>query len=481
MTAEEITEIADRFSITVDDERVETLSSEASAFRDQLDVFDPSEPTDDPVVDVDEGDDQYNAFRYRFHLSGGSGALSNLEIAVKDNIAVAGVPMRCGASEIEFVPPYHATATRGLLDAGATLVGTTNMDKLAYFTTGETCDFGNAINPIDEERVPGGSSSGSGAAVAGDLVDAALGTDTGGSIRIPASFCGVVGYKPTYRTVSRFGFADLAPSFDHIGTLAESVETAGRVVDSMTGADQADPTTYAVSPLTGIGGGITEPTTDLNIGLIEEAFSLSDSDVAETVRETTAELEAAGHRVESVSVSNYEESIYALTTIESCEFSTLLLNNGHSYGPGTGYSERWRTAVREFVDSGEYGEHLSESLILNTYLLENTDGKQYIAAQNARRDLIRSMRDCFETYDALITPTTPMTAPEFGTISTLDGLLETEANTGPFNLTGQPAVSVPAGTTETDGLPVGLQVVADWNEDSTALQLATEVESVVQE
>lgn len=469
-----IAEIATQFGIELTDERASELAAKAESFRERLDVFEPEDPINEPANGVTAGADEYDAFRYQFKYELGEGPLDELEIAVKDNIAVAGVPMHCGSRSIEFTPPYNATATANLLDEGATVVGTTNMDKLAYFTTGETCDFGTAVNPEAEDCVAGGSSSGSGAAVAAGLVDAALGTDTGGSVRIPASFCGIVGFKPTYCSVSRFGFVDLAPSFDHIGTLANSVETAARVVDSMTGVDVNDPSTYVRSSNLSTADDVGKSVSELNVGLVEEGFDLSTEPVAKTVRNAAEKLDEHGCTVDTVSAPGYSDIIYALTTIESCEFATLLLNNGHIYGAGTGYSEGWRQVVSEFVASGDYGEHLAESLVINAQLLNATEGKQYVAAQNARRDFIRTIQSLFETYDALITPTTPMSAPELGDVDTIDDLLETEANTGPFNLTGHPAISVPAG--RVDGRPIGLQVVAEWNDDATAARIGSSIE-----
>ncbi|RQG98956.1 amidase [Natrarchaeobius oligotrophus] len=471
-----IDEIATQFGIELADDRANELEAEAEAFRETLDVFEPADPDNELAKGITTGADEYDAFRYQFEYESGDGPLHDLEVAVKDNIAVAGVPMHCGSRSIEFTPPYNATATAKLLDDGATIVGTTNMDKLAYFTTGETCDFGAAVNPEAEGCVAGGSSSGSGAAVAAGLVDAALGTDTGGSVRIPASFCGTVGFKPTYRSVSRFGFVDLAPSFDHIGTLADSVETAARVVDSMTGVDVNDPSTYARSSGPSVADGVGKSVSELNVGLVAEAFDLSTAPVAETVRNAAEKLSEHGCTVDSVSVPGYSEIIYALTTIESCEFATLLLNNGHVYGAGTGYSEGWRRVVSEFVSSGDYGEHLAKSLVINAQLLNATEGKQYVAAQNARRDFVRTIRSLFETYDALITPTTPTPAPELGDVDTIDDLLETEANTGPFNLTGHPAISIPAG--RVGGRPIGLQVVAGWNDDPIAARIGSAIERI---
>ena len=472
----DIKEIAREFGIKLTDERAAELTMDAETFQERLNVFEAADPDHDPVEGVDDGDDSYNAFRYRFRAGGGDGALSGYNVAIKDNIAVAGVPMHCGSREIEYIPPYHATATANLLAEGATLLGTTNMDKLAYFTTGETCDFGPTKNPEVTDRVAGGSSSGSGAAVAGGLVDAALGSDTGGSVRIPAAFCGIVGFKPTYRSVSRFGMVDLAPSLDHVGTLARSVETAARVLESLTGPDVHDPSTYATTPPQGILEALKEPVSGLHVGLLKEGFDRSSDRVATAVRETAAGLSEFDCSIDEVSAPGYTGTIDALTTIESCEFATLLSNKGHLYGCGTGYSESWRQAVSEFVSNGEYGEHLEESILINSHLLRTTEGEQYVAAQNARREFVRTIDGLFEMYDALITPTTPMTAPEFGEVASVDDLLYTEANTGPFNLTGHPAISVPGG--EVDRLPVGLQVVADWNADGTAAKLASAVETL---
>lgn len=196
-----IDEAAETFDVELSDAERDAYAEEFAATQTLLTSLAPTDFDSEQASDVREGDDQHNAFRYRCSLSGEGGSLDGLAVAVKDNIAVAGVPMTCGSAAVEFEPSYHASVTERLLDAGADLVGTTNMDEFAYFTTSETCAHGPVGNPAVEGGVPGGSSSGSGAAVAAGSVDAALGTDTGGSIRIPASYCGVVGLKPTFRTV----------------------------------------------------------------------------------------------------------------------------------------------------------------------------------------------------------------------------------------------------------------------------------------
>lgn len=206
---------AETYGLTLSAAEREAYETEIQNTEALLGGLEPTAFESDSAKDVSEGEDEYNAFLYTCELSGSdAGALAGMDLAVKDNIAVAGVPMTCGSAAVDFEPSYHAAVTERLLDSGGRVVGTTNMDEFAYSTTSETCAHGPVTNP-NSEGVPGGSSSGSGAAVAAGLVDAALGTDTGGSVRIPASYCGVVGFKPTFRTVPRFGFADLRRRWFH--------------------------------------------------------------------------------------------------------------------------------------------------------------------------------------------------------------------------------------------------------------------------
>ncbi|MXV61499.1 hypothetical protein GS429_05355 [Natronorubrum sp. JWXQ-INN-674] len=473
-----VRDAATAFGIDLEPEEIAAYADGIDDVRAQLSTLESSTPeTDERAADVSEGTDQHNAFRYRCRLSGETGALAGLEVAVKDCIAVAGVPMTCGSAAVEFTPDYSATVTRRLLDAGADLVGTTNMDEFAYFSTGETCAHGRTENPVVDGCVPGGSSSGSGAAVAAGAVDVALGSDTGGSIRIPASFCGVVGFKPTHRTVPRFGFADLSPSLDHVGPLARDVETAAKSLEAISGPAHADPSTLGVEPATGVADAVGKPVDELRIGVVEEAMALSTDGVVETVRDGTTALADAGATVEDVSVPGYLEAPLAVLGTMGPEFSRLIRTNGQLYGTGTGYSEAWRTAVATTTDSGGYGENVRDQLITGDATDATTDGRLYVAAQNVRREFTETVDDRLADYDALVTPTTPIPAPPFGEVTALDDLVQTVANTGPFNLTGHPALSVPCG--ETDGKPVGFQIVADRHAEPTAVRLGATVEAAV--
>jgi aspartyl-tRNA(Asn)/glutamyl-tRNA(Gln) amidotransferase subunit A len=463
--------VAAEYGLTLDEETAERYVGSVENTLERAGTVEPTLPESDRAADVEAGDDEYNAFRQRFSLPPSSGPLSELTLATKENVCVAGVPMTCGSDGFAFTPEYSATVVRRLRAAGADLVGTTNMDEFALFTTGETCAHGEIANPAAPGRVPGGSSGGSGAAVAAGLVDAALGSDTGGSIRIPASFCGVVGLKPTHRAVPRFGFVDLAPSLDHVGPLARDVETAARVFDAVSGPDPRDPSTLAVPAATDAAEGVGDPVDGLRVGVVENAFDVSADAVGERVRETLSELPV---EAESVSLPTFE-SLLALSSITGSEFAALIRAHGQVYGTGTGYSEPYRAALAA-TDPDELGENVRDQLAVSAGVLDATDGSAYVEAQAWRADFTRQVIDLLSEYDALVTPTTPKTALEFGAVQSRDDLVETLANTGAFDLTGHPALSVPCGDVE--GRPVGLQVVTDYHDERTAVALGSAVEAL---
>jgi len=472
---EAIEAAATTYGLTLSEAEREGYTAEAEATAALLGDLEPTTTRSDPAANVGEDDDEYNAFLYRCELPGAeSGPLAGTEIAVKDNIAVAGVPMTCGSDALAFEPEYHAAVTERLLDAGADLVGTTNMDEFAYFTTSETCAHGPVENP-SAEGVPGGSSSGSGAAVAAGLVDAALGTDTGGSVRIPASFCGVVGFKPTFRTVPRFGFADLATSLDHIGPLAPDVETAATVLEAINGPDRRDPSTVGTREPTPTDG-LDRDIDGLTVGLVTEAQDGADDDVAAAVERAADRLAAAGATVEPASLPGFETQSLVNAAVTATEFTTLVAQAGQDYGVGTGYSEPWREAVAS-MHADELGENVRARLVLGRALTAVDDGEGYVAAQNVRREFEGVIDDRLTDCDALLLPTTPMSAPDYGEISEDADLLRTIANTGPFNLTGHPALSVPVATERGDGDPVGCQLVTDWYDEATAVALGRSLEA----
>ncbi len=466
-----IDEAAETFDVELSDAERDAYAEEFAATQTLLTSLAPTDFDSEQASDVREGDDQHNAFRYRCSLSGEGGSLDGLAVAVKDNIAVAGVPMTCGSAAVEFEPSYHASVTERLLDAGADLVGTTNMDEFAYFTTSETCAHGPVGNPAVEGGVPGGSSSGSGAAVAAGSVDAALGTDTGGSIRIPASYCGVVGLKPTFRTVPRFGFADLASSLDHIGPLAPDVATAATVLDAINGPDVRDPSTQGTATPTASDGLDADPD-GLSVGLVTEAQTNADDAVAAAIESAADDLREAGVTVEEVSLSGFHTQPLVNSAVTATEFTTLAANAGQDHGVGTGYSEPWRETLAD-LDTDALGENVRSRLVLGRALTRADEGRGYVAAQNVRQQFTQLVETRLDEYDALLLSTTPNTAPDYGEVTGDEALLRTIAHTSPFNCTGHPALSVPVAGIDA---PVGCQFVTSWYDEATAVTLGAALE-----
>lgn len=469
-------DVADRLGIELDGETIEEYTEVANALSEQFGALEPHTPEHEEARAVREGDDEYNALRYRFELPDTDGTLADLSVGVKDNIAVAGVPMHCGSAAVEFTPGYHSAVVERLHEAGAAVTATTNMDEFAYFTTGETCAFDPIQNPRVAECVPGGSSSGSGAAVAAGMLDATLGSDTGGSVRIPASFCGVVGLKPTHRAVPRYGFADLAPSLDCVGPLGPDVETVARVYEAIAGPHPADPSSLASPTPSGVAAGVDTGVDNLHLGVVQPAIEGADDEVAERVQQAIDALTEHGIEAETVAVPEYELTTLAGLVIAGTEFAELALTQGQVIGTGTGYSEPWRKAVSEAMRSADLGENVREQVLTNGAL--SVEGlTHYVAARNIGTEITGTVDNLLETYDALVTPTTPMTAPEFGEITTNDDFARTVANTVPFNVTGHPALSVPVSGSDA---PVGVQFVGQRHDEQTLISLGATLDTVAE-
>jgi aspartyl-tRNA(Asn)/glutamyl-tRNA(Gln) amidotransferase subunit A len=463
---------AEVYGFDLDDREVEDYAAELDATTEALGALDATDPTDDPATDVSEGDDAHNALRYTFSLADdpADGPLRGRRLGAKDNLAVAGVPMTCGSAALSYTPGYHATAVRRLLAAGGDLRATTNMDEFAYFTTGETCAHGAVENPAVDGAVSGGSSSGSGAAVAAGRLDAALGSDTGGSVRIPASYCGVVGLKPTHRSVPRFGFVDLAPSLDHVGVLAESVSLAGAVFEAVAGPDPRDPSTLGM-PTPNVA--LPNDVDGHRVGVVEEAMDDAEEAVRERVDAAVETLAGAGVAVDRVSLPSFGATPLALLATANVEFARLFADRGQVYGTGTGYSEGLRAALAD-LDPDRLGDNVADQLLVGGALLETTGGSRYVAAQRTRETFTREVDDALATCDALVLPTTPTTAPSFGSVTDQAAFVRTISHTAPFNFTGNPALSVPCG--RADGRPVGCQFVTPRHDESTALALGAALE-----
>jgi aspartyl-tRNA(Asn)/glutamyl-tRNA(Gln) amidotransferase subunit A len=390
------------------------------------------------------------------------GPLAGKTVAVKDNISTEGVRTTCGSAMLDdYVPPYDATVVARLKDAGATIPGKTNMDEFGMGTTTETSAYGPVENPVAEGRVPGGSSGGSAAVVAAGDADLALGSDTGGSIRCPAAFCGVVGIKPTYGLVSRYGLVAYANSLEQIGPIAPSVEDAAELLDVIAGPDEHDATTQEAPEADGSYAGAADGDVDgLSIGVPTELLDGADDGVVETFWDAMVDLEAQGasyHEVDLPSVEHAVEAYYVIAMSEAS--SNLARFDGVRYGQSGGYDGNWNESFANAREEG-FGEEVKRRVLLGTYALSaGYHDKYYKKAQDARAWVKQDFDEALEDADVLASPTMPVPPMKRG--ESLDDPLTmylADANTTPVNLANLPAISVPAGETD-DGLPVGLQLV----------------------
>ena len=392
-----------------------------------------------------------------------NGPLAGRTVAVKDNLSTEGVRTTCGSDMLaEYVPPYDATVVERLKQAGATITGKTNMDEFGMGTTTETSAFGPVENPAAPGHVPGGSSGGSAAVVAAGDADLALGTDTGGSVRCPAAFCGVVGIKPTYGLVSRYGLVAYANSLEQVGPIASTVEEAAELLEVIAGPDDRDATTRDATDhgtdyeFAAAANGDIE---GLSVGVPTELVEGAQPGVREQFWAAIDDLEAAGASSREVSLPSVEHAVEAYYVIAMGEASSNLARyDGVRYGSPGGYEGDWNDSFARSREDG-FGEEVKRRILLGTYALSaGYQDKYYRKAQDARAWVQRDFDAAFEAVDVLASPTMPVTPFELG--ESLDDPLRmylADANTTPVNLANLPALSVPVG--ETDGLPVGLQLV----------------------
>jgi len=422
------------------------------------------------------------------------GPLAGKTVAVKDNISTEGIRTTCGSAMLEeYVPPYDATVVERLKAAGADVAGKANMDEFGMGTTTETSAFGATDNPAAPGHVPGGSSGGSAAAVAAGEADLALGSDTGGSVRCPAAFCGVVGIKPTYGLVSRYGLVAYANSLEQIGPLAPTVEEAAELLDAISGPDPNDATTREASgdrrSTDSRAGSARETGADtdyaaaadgdvdgLEIGVPTELLDGADEGVVEQFWSAIDDLEAQGASYHEVSLPSVEHAVEAYYVIAMSEASSNLARfDGVRYGHSGGFEGNWNEAFSKARREG-FGDEVKRRILLGTYALSaGYHDKYYKKAQDARAWVKQDFDEALADADVLASPTMPIPPFELG--ESLDDPLKmylADANTTPVNLADLPAISVPAG--ETDGLPVGLQLIGPAFGEETIVRAASALE-----
>jgi aspartyl-tRNA(Asn)/glutamyl-tRNA(Gln) amidotransferase subunit A len=411
-------------------------------------------------VMADEARRAADALDGRIAAGENAGPLAGVAVALKDNMCTRGVPTTCSSRILEnWRPPYDATIVSRLQDAGAIVVGKTNLDEFAMGSSTENSAFGPTRNPHDVSRVPGGSSGGSAAAVAADLVPGAFGSDTGGSIRQPAALCGVVGVKPTYGRVSRYGLVAFASSLDQIGPFAATVEDAALLFEVIAGHDPMDSTSVP-EPAPSVVEGLDLGVEGLRVGLTKEFVEGADADVASRVEDAARALEKAGAVVSDATVPAAVYGLSAYYLIAPAEASSNLARyDGVRYGLRVDGDDV--TSMYTATRAAGFGAEVKRRIMLGTYALSAGYYDAYYGqAQRVRTLIIRDFDAAYAEHDLLLGATSPTTAFELGakTENPLTMYLS-DVFTIPSNLAGHPAISVPYGTGD-DGLPVGVQVLA---------------------
>lgn len=409
-----------------------------------------------------------------------AGALAGVPVAIKDNMCTEGMLTTCSSKILgNFVPTFSSEAVLNLKKAGAVIIGKTNMDEFAMGSTTETSAFGETKNPWNEKHVPGGSSGGSAAAVAADECFFALGSDTGGSIRQPASFCGVVGMKPTYGTVSRYGLIAYGSSLDQIGPLTKNVEDCATVMEVIASHDVKDSTSVKRED-TDFTSALIEDVKGMKIGIPRDYFGEGlDSEVKEAVLAAAKALEEKGAVVEEFDLSLVEYAIPAYYTIASAEASSNLERfDGVKYGYRTEDYEGLHNMYKKTRSEG-FGAEVKRRIMLGSFVLSSGYyDAYYLKALRTKALIKKAFDEAFAKYDVILGPVAPTTAPELGkSLSDPLKMYLGDIYTISVNLAGLPGISVPCGV-DKKGLPIGLQLIGDCFQEKKLIQTAYTYEKI---
>jgi len=409
--------------------------------------------------------------------AGTEGKLAGVIVGLKDNICYKGHKVSASSKILEgFESLYSATVVERLIAEDAIIIGRLNCDEFAMGSSNENSAFGNVLNPLNNSCVPGGSSGGAAAAVAAGLCHVTLGSDTGGSIRQPASFTGTVGLKPTYGRVSRYGLIAYASSFDQIGPITKTVQDAALILEVISGKDKHD-NTCSSEKVESYSSQINE-TKKYKIAYIKECVEAEgiDSEVKQIILNQIETLKSLGHSVEAISFPYLDYLVptyYVLTTAEAS--SNLSRFSGIHYGHRTQITSDLENTYKKSRSEG-FGKEVKRRIMLGTFVLSSGYYDAYYSkGQKVRRIIHEKTKDIFKTFDFILTPSTPGTAFEFGKNSAdpikmyLEDIFTVQAN-----IAGIPAISVPCGN-HSNGLPVGLQLMCNYFEESKLLNLASKI------
>jgi aspartyl-tRNA(Asn)/glutamyl-tRNA(Gln) amidotransferase subunit A len=410
--------------------------------------------------------------------TGKAGRLAGMVIGIKDVLSIKDKPTTCSSNILKyFNSVYTATAVQKLIDQDAVIIGKTNCDEFAMGSSNENSAFGPALNPFDKERVPGGSSGGSAVAVAANLCDTALGTDTGGSVRQPASFCGVYGFKPTYGRISRYGLTAFASSFDTIGAFGSNTTDISLLVEIMSGKDERD-STSSNKDVPKIVNKLNAGDKKFRIGIAKEYFGQGlNEEVKKANVRLIEDLRKQGSEIIDITLPHSEYTIatyYILTTAEAC--SNLSRYDGARYGHRTKEKLPLQEMYKASRSEG-FGSEVKRRIMLGTYVLSHGYyDAYYMKAQKVRRQIKNDFDEAFKKVDLILTPTTPTTAFKLGEKSSdplemyLNDIYTTSAN-----LAGIPGINIPIGK-DLNGLPIGTQLLANQFDELSLLQMSYLIE-----
>jgi len=457
-----------RAGVTTATQELETALAAIKARNDELNVF----------LYVDEEGARRQADHVDAAISRGEsvGPLAGVPIAIKDNLCTRGVPTTCSSRILEgWRPPYNATVIDRLLAAGAVPVGKTNLDEFAMGSSTENSAFGPTRNPLDPSRVPGGSSGGSAAAVAADMTPLSLGSDTGGSIRQPAALCGLIGVKPTYGLVSRYGLIAFASSLDQIGPFAKNVTDAATLLEVIAGHDPLDSTSLP-EPSPSLVAHLNDGVAGKRVGLVRDLVDGADQDVVRAVEAAAQALRDAGATVLELSIPEFRLGLSAYYILAPAEASSNLARyDGVRYGLRVDAADV--TAMNEATRTAGFGDEVKRRIMLGTYALSAGYYDAYYGqALKVRTMMIEAFASAYAQVDLLLGATTPSVAFELGS-KTSDpmAMYLSDIFTIPTNLAGEAAMSVPFGTGE-HGLPVGVQLLGPGRSEAQLFAAARVLE-----
>ncbi len=403
--------------------------------------------------------------------------ISGIPIAIKDNINVVGTPLTCSSDILKgYISPYNATVIDNLEKAGLSPFGRTNMDEFAMGSSTESSCYGKTLNPIDNTKIPGGSSGGSAAAVASGVAIAALGTDTGGSIRQPAAYCGCVGMKPTYGRVSRYGIAAYSSSLDQCGPITQNVEDAAILYDIISGYDPKDSTSAnkeytPVAPL-------LDDSKKLTIAIIDNFIEEASDEVKKGFEIAVQALKDAGHTIihkNMMDTKKHVSSYYVVATAEAS--ANLSRYDGIRYGNRVEGKNLSQTYINTRTQG--FGQEVQKRIMLGSFVLSSGYyDAYYIKAQKVRHLIKDDFEEIFKDADLILSPVAPTTAPKFGSFKSSLEMYLSDIYTISVNLAGLPAISLPVAK-DKDGMPIGLQLIGKAFDEQTLFDGAMSLEKSV--